>query len=74
MPGVVCKTGEFRYVPPARAVAAAARQLSDVGIIVLHYPPRRLGAEPRVVVAEIRSTLDAARDRPLQPFRAVTAR
>ena len=30
MPGVVYKTGEFRYVPPARAVADAVRQLSDV--------------------------------------------
>ena len=30
MPGVVYQTGEFRYVPPARAVADAARQLSDV--------------------------------------------
>jgi hypothetical protein len=30
MPGMAYKTGEFRYVPPARAVADATRQLSDV--------------------------------------------
>ncbi len=31
MPGVVYKIGELRYVPVARAVADAARQLADLG-------------------------------------------
>jgi hypothetical protein len=56
-----------------RTMARHSR-MSALGIIVLHYPPRRLRAEPRIVVAEIKSTLDAARDRPLLRLRAVPAR
>ena len=64
------------HLSPADWERTMARhsRMSALGIIVLHYPPRRLRAEPRVVVAEIKSTLDAARDRPLLPFRAVPAR
>jgi hypothetical protein len=41
-----------------RTMARHSR-LSALGIIVLHYPPSRLRAEPRVVAAEIRSALAA---------------
>ena len=64
------------HLSPADWERTMARhsRMSALGIIVLHYPPRKLRAEPHVVVAEIRSTLEAARDRPLKPFRAVPAR
>ncbi len=48
--------------------------MSARGIIVLHYPPRRLRAEPRVVAAEIRSALEASGDRPLPQIRTLRAR
>jgi hypothetical protein len=63
------------HLSPADWERTMARhsRMSALGIIVLHYPPRRMHVEPRVVVAEIRSTLESARDRPLLPFRAVPA-
>jgi hypothetical protein len=46
-----------------RTLARDARMTSH-GIIVLHFSPRRLRAEPRAVAAELRSALAAGRDRP----------
>jgi len=48
-------------------------RMSSLGITVLHYPPRRLLTEPRVVVAEIRSALDVGRTRPRLALRTVPA-
>ena len=45
-----------------RTLARDAR-MSAFGIVVLHFPPRRLRTEPRAVAAEIRSALAAGRDR-----------
>jgi hypothetical protein len=47
--------------------------MSALGITVLHYPPRRLRAEPRIVVAEINSALDVGRRRPGLPIRTMSA-
>jgi len=49
-------------------------KMSALGIIVLHYPPARLSAEPRVVAAQIKSALEAGRGRRLPEFRAEPAR
>src|SRR5215475_12797669 len=51
-----------------RTMARHSR-MSAVGITVLHYPPSRLHAEPRAVVAEIRSALEIGRSRPRLPIR-----
>lgn len=56
-----------------RTLARHSR-MSAHGSIVLHYPPRRLRAEPRVVAAEIRSALGASGDRPLPQIRTLRAR
>jgi hypothetical protein len=45
-----------------RTLARHAR-MSALGIVVLHYPPRRLRAEPRRVAAEIRQAIEAGRGR-----------
>jgi hypothetical protein len=45
-----------------RTLARDAR-MSAYGIIVLHFPPKRLRTEPQVVAAEIRSALAAGRSR-----------
>ncbi len=45
-----------------RTLARDAR-MSAFGIVVLHFPPRRLRTEPRAMAAEIRSALAAGRDR-----------
>jgi hypothetical protein len=44
-------------------------RMSALGITVLHYPPSRLHAEPRAVVAEIRSALEIGHGRPRLPIR-----
>jgi len=49
-------------------------QMSARGIIVLHFPPRRLRAEPAAVAAEIRSALEAGRQRGPAEIRAVACR
>jgi very-short-patch-repair endonuclease len=45
--------------------------MSARGIIVLHFPPRRLRAEARAVASEIRSALEAGRHRGRLDIRAV---
>ena len=40
-------------------------RMSSRGIIVLHYPPRRIRSEGREVAAEIRAALEASRRRTL---------
>jgi hypothetical protein len=56
-----------------RTLARDAR-MSAFGIVVLHFPPRRLRTEPRKVAAEIRSALDAGHDRSGHGIRALPAR
>ena len=56
-----------------RTLARDAR-MSAHGIIVLHFPPARLHAEPRLVGAEIRSALEAGRRRGRLDIRAVPCR
>jgi hypothetical protein len=56
-----------------RTLARDAR-MSACGIIVLHFPPKRLRTEPQVVAAEIRSALAAGRSRGPLGIRAVPAR
>jgi hypothetical protein len=48
-------------------------RMSAFGISVLHYPPRRLLTEPRVVAAEIGSALEVGRTRPRLPLRTEPA-
>jgi hypothetical protein len=62
------------HLSPADWERTMARhsRMSALGITVLHYPPRRLYAEPRVIVAEIRAALDVGRRRPPLPIRAVS--
>jgi hypothetical protein len=55
-----------------RTLARDAR-MSAYGIIVLHFPPRRLRTEPQVVAAEIRSALAAGRSRGPMGIRALPA-
>ncbi|HXL17016.1 MAG TPA: hypothetical protein VN961_05785, partial [Streptosporangiaceae bacterium] len=63
------------HLSPADWERTMARhsRLSALGITVLHDPPRRLHAEPRVIIAEIRAALDVGRRRPPLPIRAVSA-
>jgi hypothetical protein len=56
-----------------RTLARDAR-MSAHGIIVLHFPPKRLRTEPQVVAAEIRSALAAGRSRGPLDIRAIPAR
>jgi hypothetical protein len=56
-----------------RTLARDAR-MSAHGIIVLHFPPRRLSTEPRLVADEIRSALEAGRRRGRLDIRALPAR
>jgi hypothetical protein len=56
-----------------RTLSRDAR-MSAHGIIVLHFPPQRLRAEPQVVAAEIRSALASGRSRGPLPIRALPAR
>jgi hypothetical protein len=55
-----------------RTLARDAR-MSAYGIIVLHFPPRRLRTEPQVVAAEIASALAAGRSRGSLDIRALPA-
>jgi hypothetical protein len=45
-------------------------RMSACGVIVMHYPPKRIKTQPRAVAAEIRSALDAGRGRQLPLVRA----
>jgi hypothetical protein len=49
-------------------------RMSAYGIIVLHFPPKRLRTEPQVVAAEIRSALAAGRSRGPLDIRALPVR
>ncbi len=49
-------------------------RMSAIGIIVLHYPPRRLHTEPRAIAAEIMSALEVGHSRPPLPIRVGPAR
>jgi hypothetical protein len=57
----------------AKTLARHAK-MSAHGIIVLHFTPGRLRANPTEVIAEIRSALENARQRPPLAIRAVLAR
>ena len=48
--------------------------MAAAGIIVLHFPPSRIYAERKEVIAEIRSALGAGRGRPLPQVRTLPAR
>jgi hypothetical protein len=56
-----------------RTLARDAR-MGAYGIVVLHFPPQRLRAEPGVVAAEIKSALAAGRGRGALDIRALPAR
>jgi hypothetical protein len=56
----------------ARTLARHAA-MSAHGIIVVHYTPRRLRAEQATVAQELRSTLEAGRQRPRLQIRALPA-
>lgn len=68
MPSVVYKIGELRYVPVARAVADAARQLRDMGEV------RSIAASAvqwrKVSVAELAAELDQGQTSGSSRFRA----
>lgn len=59
------------HLSPADWELTLARhaRMSAHGIVVLHYPPRRLRAEPRAVATEIRHALKANRGRELPGLR-----
>jgi hypothetical protein len=48
-------------------------RMSKHGIIVLHFTPRKIRAQPQSVIATITDALSAARDRPALPLRTVPA-
>jgi very-short-patch-repair endonuclease len=48
-------------------------RMSSLGIIVLHFTARQIRSQPRVVAETIRSTLEAAANRPALPIRALPA-
>jgi hypothetical protein len=54
------------HLSPADWERTMARhsRMTALGITVLHYPPRRLHAEPRVIIAEMRSAVEIGRGRP----------
>jgi hypothetical protein len=53
---------------------ARAARMSAHGIVVLHFPPRRLSNESRLVAGEIRAAVVAGRQRGRLSIRAVPAR
>jgi len=53
---------------------ARQARMAAAGIIVLHFPPSRIYAAPKDVIAEIRSALAAGRGRPLPQVRTLPAR
>jgi hypothetical protein len=75
--GVACEVDsrEWHLLPAdwERTQARHAR-MSAHGIIVLHYPPRRIRSDPAGVVAEIRKAIEAGRQRAPLPIRALPAR
>jgi hypothetical protein len=47
--------------------------MSAHGILVLHFAPRRIRADARAVVAELRAAIEAGQRRPALAIRAVPA-
>jgi len=47
--------------------------MSSLGIIVLHFTPRQIRSQPKLVAETIRSAIDAAANRPALPIRALLA-
>jgi hypothetical protein len=64
------------HLSPRDWQTTLARQarMAAAGIIVLHFPPSRIYAERKEVIAEIRSALAAGRGRPLPQVRTLPAR
>ncbi|MDR2987195.1 MAG: hypothetical protein LBV34_20395 [Nocardiopsaceae bacterium] len=64
------------HLSPADWERTMARhsRMTALGITVLHYPPSRLHAQPRVVIMEMRSALEIGRARPRLPIRTVSSR
>jgi hypothetical protein len=64
------------HLSPADWERTMARnsRMSAIGISVLPYRPKTIAAEPRLVVAEIRSALEVGRARPRLPIRTERAR
>jgi len=48
--------------------------MSAQGIIVLHFPPQRIRSEPVSIAAELRSAIEAGRQRPPLAIRTVAGR
>jgi very-short-patch-repair endonuclease len=48
-------------------------RMSSLGIIVLHFTPRQIRSQPKLVAETIRSALEAAANRPALPIRALPA-
>jgi hypothetical protein len=55
-----------------RTMSRRAR-MSSLGIIVLHFTPRQIRSQPKLVAGTIRSTLEAAANRPALAIRALPA-
>ena len=64
------------HLSPADWERTMARnsRMSALGISFLPYPPKRIAAEPRLVVAEISAALEVGRARPRLPIRTERAR
>jgi hypothetical protein len=66
---------EWHLLPDAwQRTQARHTAMSAHGILVLHYAPRRIRADGAAVVTELRAALEAGRQRPPLPIRAVPAR
>jgi hypothetical protein len=48
--------------------------MSAHGIIVLHFPPRRVRSDASAVIAELKSAIEAGLRRPALPIRTVPRR
>jgi hypothetical protein len=64
------------HLSPREWENTLARQarMAAAGIVVLHFPPNRIYTEPKEVIAQIRSALDAGRGRALPQVRTLPAR
>jgi hypothetical protein len=47
--------------------------MNSLGIIVLHFTPRQIRVQPKLVAETIRSTLETAANHPALPIRAFPA-
>jgi hypothetical protein len=47
--------------------------MSSFGIIVLHFTPRQIRTQPRLVAETLKSALEAAANRPALSIRALPA-